>query len=183
MQTKPCSTWFRLSGTITWSNHKNTGEQSVPRIDTWHPLAWECQAGLPFWSQFGFLLWASAWKSSQVLGGIPQAKALGHVTQVDRFDVEDMLEVSGIGSVGTNERLQCWEKKKRKKKSEFCLLLHLYIYTLKDSAVPAERTSVLSSGTPSGQQLVDKVGMLKTCEGCTLYWYKSVRRRKVVEKG
>lgn len=181
MQTKPGSTWFRFSGTITWSNHKNLGEQSVPWVGTWHPLAWECQAGLPFWSRFGFLLWASGWKSSQVLGGVSQAKALGHMTQVDRFDVEDMLEVSGIGSVGTKERLQCWEKKG--KKSEFCLLLHLYIYPLKDSAVPAERTLVLSSGTPSGQQLVDKVGTLKTCEGCTQYWYNPIRRRKVVEKG
>lgn len=56
----------------------------------------------------------------------------------------------------------------RKKPSEFCLLLHfyIYIYTLKDSAVPAERTSVWSFGTPSGQQLAEKVGMLKICEGC-----------------
>lgn len=55
-----------------------------------------------------------------------------------------------------------------KKKSEFCLLLHfyIYIYILKDSAVPAETTLVLSFGTPSGQQLVEKVGMLKICEGC-----------------
>lgn len=46
------------------------------------------------------------------------------------------------------------------------MLLNFSIYTLKDSAVPVERTLVLSFGTPSGQQLVEKVGMLKICEGC-----------------
>lgn len=45
--------------------------------------------------------------SSQVLGGISQPKALGHVTQVERFDVEDVLEVPGIDGIGTKERLQC----------------------------------------------------------------------------
>lgn len=29
------------------------------------------------------------------------------MTQVERFDVEDVLEVLGIGGVGTKERLQC----------------------------------------------------------------------------
>lgn len=148
----------------SWRNHKNFREQCMSWAGTRHPLAWEHQAGLPFCSWFGFLLWVSSWKSSQVLGSISQAKALGHMTQVDRFDVEDVLEASGIGGVGTKKRLQCWGK--GKKKSEFCLLLHLYIYILKDSAVPAERTLVLSFGTPSGQQLVNKVGVLKICEGC-----------------
>lgn len=101
----------------SWNNHKNFREQCIPWVGTWHPLAWEHQAGLPFCSWFGFLLWVSSWKSSQVLGSISQAKALGHMTQVDRFDVEDVLEASGIGSVGTKKRLQCWGEKK---KSEFC---------------------------------------------------------------
>lgn len=58
----------------------------------------------------------------------------------------------------------------RKNNREFCLLLHLYIYIkiLEDSAVPAGRTLVWSFGTPSGQQLAEKVGMLKPCEGCTV---------------
>lgn len=72
-----------------------------------YSLAQVHHVGLPFWSWFGFLLRACSWKSGQVLGGIPQAKALGNVTQVERFDVEDVLEVPGIGGVGTKERLQC----------------------------------------------------------------------------
>lgn len=73
----------------------------------WDSLAQMYQVSLPFWSSFGFLLGACSGKSSQVLGGVPQAKALGNMTQVERFDVEDVLEVPGIGGVGTKERLQC----------------------------------------------------------------------------
>lgn len=54
----------------------------------------------------------------------------------------------------------------KKKKSILFTTAFFYIHILKDSAVPAERTLVLSFGTPSGQQLVEKVGMLKICEGC-----------------
>lgn len=70
-------------------------------------LAQEHQTDLPFWCWFGFPLGAGSWKSSQVLGGVSQPKALGHMTQVERFDVEDVLEFLGIGGVGTKERLQC----------------------------------------------------------------------------
>lgn len=54
----------------------------------------------------------------------------------------------------------------KKKVNSVCYCIFIYIYILKDSAVPAETTLVLSFGTPSGQQLVEKVGMLKICEGC-----------------
>lgn len=131
----------------------------------WCSSAQKHQFGLPFWSWFGFLLWACSWKSSQVLWGISQAKALGQMTQVERFDMEDVLEVPGIGGIGTKERLQCWGEEKKKVNS-VCYCIFIYIYILKDSAVPAETTLVLSFGTPSGQQLVEKVGMLKICEGC-----------------
>lgn len=50
------------------------------------------------------------------------------MTQVDRFDVEDVLEASGIGGVGTKKRLQCWGKGKKKKVNSVCYCIFIYIY-------------------------------------------------------
>lgn len=44
---------------------------------------------------------------AQTLRGVSEAEALGRVSQVERADVEDVFELSGVGGVRPQERLQC----------------------------------------------------------------------------
>lgn len=44
----------------------------------------------------------------QALRCIPEAEALGRVSQVQRADVKDVFEVGGVRGVGPQEGLQRW---------------------------------------------------------------------------
>lgn len=45
-------------------------------------------------------------RAAQLPGGVPQPEALGHVAQVQRADVEDVLQLLRVGGVGADEGLQ-----------------------------------------------------------------------------
>lgn len=47
-------------------------------------------------------------RGGQALRCIPEAEALGRVSQVQRADVKDVFEVGGVGGVGPQEGLQRW---------------------------------------------------------------------------
>lgn len=60
---------------------------------------------LPF--RGGFLLLHG--RDAKILGGISQPEALRHVAEVEQANVEDVLQLPGVGGVGADEGLQGWK--------------------------------------------------------------------------
>lgn len=86
------------------------------------PHAW-CPTMLRIWAwkrnYFAFLPFlllslarGSSSSSAKIPGSVAEPKTLGHVTQVQSPDVEDGLEVGGVGGVRANEGLQGWKTRR-----------------------------------------------------------------------
>lgn len=65
---------------------------------------------LPFLLLVLCLLWEGR-GGTEILRGIPEPKALCHMAQMERLDVEDVLEAGWVGCIRPDERLQSWREK------------------------------------------------------------------------
>ncbi len=109
-------TWLNLSKSRTRSYY--LAAQTVWQI---HKLLSNCwKLAVPLGFVFALLgVFAvgriSGYGAAQALGCVPQAKALSSVAQVQAADVEDVFQTGGVRGVRSQERLQCYRTKKKKK--------------------------------------------------------------------